>query len=81
MGGPGIVMLQRCVDLTWLPLGKFIVNCIVVGGMFLIVVPSMMNMDVAPDSTIACDVAIVIALRYWGVGAPNKCCAVATNDG
>jgi hypothetical protein len=23
---------------------------------------------------------IVIALRYWGVGPPNKCLAVAAND-
>ncbi len=44
-------------------------------------VPSMMNMDVAHESAIACNVAIVIALRYWGVGAPNRCNAVATNDG
>ncbi len=39
-----------------------------------------MNMDVAPVSDIAYDVAIVIALRYWGVGGPNKCLAVAAND-
>ncbi len=38
-------------------------------------------MDVAPVSTIACNVAIVIALRYWGVGAPNRCHAGAANDG
>ncbi len=65
---PGIVMLQRCVNLTWLPSGKFIVNCFVAGRMFLTGVPSIMNMDVAPVSAIACNVAIIIALRYWGVG-------------
>jgi hypothetical protein len=80
-GRPGIVMLQRCVDSTWLLSGKFIVNCFVAGRMFLMGVPSKMNMDVAPVSAIACDVAIIIALRYWGVGAPNKGLAVVANDG
>ncbi len=74
-------MSHRCVDLTWLPSGKLIVDCFVAGRMFLMGVPSIMNMDVAPVSTIACIAAIVIALRYWGVGAPNRCCAVAANDG
>ncbi len=45
--------------------------------MSLMVVPSIMNIDVAPVSAIVCDVAIVTALRYWGVGAPNRCLAVA----
>ncbi len=53
MGRPGIVMLHRCVDLTWLPSGKLIVNCFVAGQMFLMGVPFIMNMDVAPVSTIA----------------------------
>ncbi len=74
-------MSQRSVDLTWLPPGKFIVNCFVTGQMFLTDVPSMMNMDVAPVSAIACKFTISIALRYWGEGAPNKCLAGAANDG
>jgi hypothetical protein len=49
--------------------------------MFLMVIPSIMNMDIAPVSAIACNVAIVIALRYWGVGVLNRCRAVAANDG
>ncbi len=77
----GIVMSHRCVDLNWLPSGKLIVNCFVAGRMFLTGVPSMMNMDVAPVSAIASNVAIIISLRYWGVGAPNRCRAVATNHG
>jgi hypothetical protein len=64
LGRPGIIMLQNCVDLTWLPLGKFIINCFVAGQMFLAGVPSIMNMDIAPVSAIACNVAIVIALIY-----------------
>ncbi len=74
-------MLQRCVDLTWLSSGKFIINCFVAGWMFLTGVRSIMNMDVAPVSAIARDVAVFISLRYWGVGAPNRCLAVAANDG
>jgi hypothetical protein len=74
-------MSHRCVDLTWLPSGKLIVDCLVSGRMFLTGVPSIMNMDVAPVSAIACNVAIVIALRYWGVRVPNRFCAVAANDG
>ena len=74
-------MLHRCVDSTWLPSGKLITNCFVAGHMFLTGVPSIMNMDVAPISAIACNVATVITLRYWGVGAPNRCRAVAANDG
>jgi hypothetical protein len=35
MGRPARVMSQMCVDLTWLSLGKFIVNCFVAGQMFL----------------------------------------------
>jgi hypothetical protein len=81
MERPGIVMLQRYVDLTWLPSGKLIVNCFVVGRMFLTGVPSIMNMGIAPVSAIACDVATVIALRYWGMKALNRCLAVAANDG
>jgi hypothetical protein len=81
MGRPGIVMSHRCVDLTWLPSGKMIINCFIAGQMFLMGVPSIMNMGIAPVSAIACDVAIVIASRYWGEGAPYRCHAVATNDG
>jgi hypothetical protein len=49
--------------------------------MFLTGVPFIMNMDVAPVPAIAFNVAILIALRYWGVGVTNICLAVATNDG
>jgi hypothetical protein len=64
MGRPGIVMLHRCVDLTWLPSGKLIVNCVVPCQMFLTGVPFIINMDAAPVSAIACNVVIVITLKY-----------------
>jgi hypothetical protein len=81
MGRPGIFMSHRCVDLTWFPSGKLIASCFVAGQMCFMAVPSIMNMGIAPVSAIACNVAIVIALRCWKVGAPNRCHAVATNDG
>jgi hypothetical protein len=45
---------------------------------FLHGVPSMMKIEVAPVSAIACNAAMAIALRYCGLGAPNNCLAVAT---
>jgi hypothetical protein len=49
--------------------------------MFLKGVPSIMKIDVAPVSALVWVVAIFIALIYWRVGVPNKCLAVAANDG
>ena len=77
----GIFMLHRCADLTWLPSGKLIVSCLVAGRRLLTGVPSIMKMEVALVSATACDVAIVIALRYCSVGAPKKCPAVAASVG
>jgi hypothetical protein len=47
------------------------------GRRFLHGVPSMMNIEVAPVSAIACDAAMAIVLRYCGLGAPNNLLAVA----
>jgi hypothetical protein len=79
MGRPGIVMSQSCVNLTWLPSGKFIINCFIPCHMLLTGVPSIVNI---PSICICYSLrfAIVIALRYFEVGAPNKCLAVAAND-
>ncbi len=74
-------MSHRCVDLSWLPSVKLMVNRFVASPMFLTGDPSIMNMVIAPASAIACNLAIVIPLRYWGVGALNRCSTVATNDG
>ncbi len=80
IGRPWIVMLHRCVNFTWLPPNKFIVSCLVAGRVFLTGVPSIINIDVALVSAIASIDAIVIALRYRRVSAPNKCLAVAAKD-
>jgi hypothetical protein len=77
VGSPGMVMLQVCVDLTLLPSGKFMVSGCIAGHRFWTGVPSITKIEVAPISAIACDVAIVIALRYCGKGAPNRCRAAA----
>ncbi len=43
--------------------------------------PSMMNIDVAPVSVIAWFAAVVMALRYCGIGLPYNALAVAANNG
>jgi hypothetical protein len=76
-GRPGIVMSHVCVNFTFVPSGRLMVSGRMAGRMFLHGVPSMMKIEVAPISAIACYVAMAIALRYCGFGAPNNCCAVA----
>ena len=76
-GSPGIVMSHVCVDCTFVPSGRLMVSGRTAGCKFLHGVPSMMKIEVAPVSAIACDAAIAIALRYCGFGAPNNCHAVA----
>ncbi len=71
VGSPGMLMLHICVDLTCLPSGRLIVNGFVAGRLFLTLTPSMMNIDVAPVSAMACNAAIVSAFRYYGIGGPN----------
>ncbi len=63
--------------MTLLPSGKFMVSGRIAGRRFWTGVPSITKVKVAPVSAIACDVAIVIALRYCGKGAPNRCRAAA----
>ena len=77
VGSPGMVMSHVCVDLTLLPSGKFMVSGRIAGRRFWTGVPSITKIDFAPVSAIACNVAIVIALRYCGKGVPNRCRAAA----
>ncbi len=77
VGSPGMVMSHVCVDLTLLPSGKFMVSGCIAGRRFWTGVPSITRIEVAPVSAIACNVAIVIALRYCGKGAPSRCHAAA----
>ena len=80
IGSPGIVMSHVCVDFTFVQSGRLIVSGRTAGRRFLHGVTSMMKIDVAPVSAIACDAAIVIAFRYCGFGAPNRSLAVAAID-
>ena len=69
-------MSHVCVDFTFVPSGRLIVSGRIAGRRLSHGVPSIMKIDVAPVSAIACDVAMAIALRYCGFGAPNSSCAV-----
>ena len=64
VGRPDIFMSQMCVDVTLLPSGKLIVIGLLDLRIFLTGVPFMMNIEVAPVSAIACDLAIVIAFAH-----------------
>ena len=46
-GNPGIVMLHTCIDLTFLPSGRFTVRGFVVTHLFTTSTPSITKMDVA----------------------------------
>ena len=48
------------------------VSGVVAIRLFTTSTPSMIKIDVAPVSAIACVVAIVNAFRYWCVGQPNN---------
>ena len=77
-GSPGIVMSHVCVDITFVPSGRLIVSGRTARSRFLHGVPSMMKIEVAPVSAIACDAAIAIAFWYCGFGAPNISLAIAS---
>jgi hypothetical protein len=65
-------MSHTCVDLTFLLPGRFIVNGFKVVHLLMTLTPSMMKMDVAPVSAIACKVAMVNAFKASYVVGPSK---------
>ncbi len=75
-----MLISQMCVDFTCLPSGRLIVSNFVAGFLFFTLIPSMMNIEVAPVSAMACEVVIVRAFKYCGMGLPNICLAVAAID-
>jgi len=79
-GSPGIVMSHVCVNITFVQSGRLIVSESMAGSRLLHGVSSMMKIEAAPVSAIACNAAMAIALRYCGFGAPNNWCAVAVID-
>ena len=66
--------------MTFLPSGKLIVSGLVAGLLFNTSTPSIIKIDVAPVSAIACVVAIAIALRYSVVCFPKILRAAAASD-
>ncbi len=76
VGKPGIWISHTCVDLICFPSSKFIIRGNVAGRLLSTSAPSIIKMEVAPMSVIAWLVAIVIALRYCGMGCPNNARAV-----
>jgi hypothetical protein len=64
VGRPGMVMSQMWVKTTLLPSGKVVVIRWSAQGKFLTGVPFIMNIEVAPVSTMACVTVIVIALAH-----------------
>ena len=80
VGRPGMLILHTCVEYIYLPLGNLIVRGVHMILLLSMGAPSMMNIGVAPVSTMACLVANVIVWRYCGIGAPFSACAVAVRD-
>ncbi len=80
IGNPGIVISQRWVDLTFRPSGMLMVKGLLVILLLTTSMPSIIKMEVAPVSAIACVDAILIALRYLFDGWLNMLRAIATID-
>ncbi len=80
VGSPGISMSHMCANLSCLPSGRLIVRGFIAGRSFFTSDPSIINIDVAPVSAIASDVAILMAFRYWFDGLPNILPAVSVSD-
>ncbi len=77
---PGIMISQMWVDLTFCPSDMLIVKGLLVILLLTTSMPSIMKMEVALVSTIACVDAIVIPFRYWCDGWLNMLQAVAAID-
>ncbi len=80
VGRPGMLISQICVGLICLPSSRLIVSGFVAGLLFFTSTPSMTNIEVAPVFAIACEVAIVRAFKYCGMGLPNIHFAVSASD-
>ena len=81
VGMPGTLMSQMCVACTFLPAGKLIVSGFSAICLLSTYSPSILKMKVVPVLAMACVVAIVVALRYCGMGLPNNMPAVIASVG
>ena len=75
-GNPGIVMSHSCVDVTFVPSGRFMISGFIANLIFSTLDPSMTNMPVAPVSAMACVGAMVIAFMASIFG--STCSSSAT---
>ena len=80
-GSPGIWMSHTWVDHIVVPSGKFILSGLVAMRLLSTSALSMMNIAVAPVSTMALLAAMVSAFKYCGIGLPNMVRAVAAIEG
>jgi hypothetical protein len=72
-------MSHMWVDLTFLLSGRFIINGFKVMRLLTASALSMMKMDIAPISAIACNVALVKAFKASCDVGPRKTCAAAAH--
>ncbi len=72
IGRPGIAMSHTCADITFLPLGRFIVNGFEVLHLLTTLMPPMIKMDVALVPALACKVAMVNAFKASCDVGPSK---------
>ncbi len=77
---PGIVISQMWVDLTFRPSGMLMVKGLLVILLLRTSTPSIIKIEVAPVSAIACVNAILIAFRYLFNGWLNMLRAIAAID-
>ena len=76
VGSPGIDMSQQCVDFTFVPSGRFMVNGFVATRLLSTGIPSMMKIAVAPVSRMTIDSAVS---SFCGV-VPNSVRAAVARD-
>ena len=74
-------MSHVCVDMTRCPSGRLIVIGFLATVLVITSALSIINMDVAPVSAIACVDAMVRACNCLADGLPNSIRAVAAMDG
>ncbi len=80
-GNPGMVMMHIYVDFIILPLGMLMLKGLLAQCLFTTLVPSIMNMDVAPVLAMAWVKAIFIAFKYSCKGLPKRECAATVYAG
>ncbi len=79
-GNPWMVMSHICIDFIFLPSGMIMLKGLLAQLLLTTLVPSIMNMDVAPVSAMAWVDVIVIAFKYSCKGWPKRECAAPAHE-